>query len=582
MIRILIRLLPDEARPAAAAYAAMLAAVTVTRAITCVLLVPLLGRLLSDNPGAATGWIVAFVAVAALNALVQHRMARAGFALGLSVTGHVQHRMLDQLVVMPLGWPTGSRRASTQRALSTTTTTIAQTIGNLVGPLVMAVSLPIAIAVALVFVSWPVGLAALVAAPLLLAAWWGTNRCTQRADAAFAASVEDLDDRIGEFARVQRALRGARRADPDDSLVGNALDTQHTATVSLLRWSVPGRLLFSIASQLALLTFAVVALDQLRRGNVTVPEALGLLVVTVRFLEPFTVLGELAPALQATTSSLRAVDAIIDAPVLTGGTAVPLVPDGAVPEVRFDSVSFRYPGATAVTLDGVDFVAPAGATTAIVGPSGAGKSTILGLIARFFDVDRGHVRVGGTDVGDRPPGDLYAELSVVFQNVHLFEGTIADNVRLARPDATDAELAEMAARSRVDEIVARLPNGWDTAVGEGGVAVSGGERQRIGIARALLKAAPLLLVDEATSSLDPENEAAIAATLAAGRGARTTIVVAHRMATIEQADHIVFIDNGRVVESGPRHELLATGGRFAAFHRERAATAAWTVRSADG
>lgn len=583
MIRILLGLVPVEGKPLVRRFAALVAITVAFRAATCVLLVPVLARLFSDDPGAAGVWIAAFTAAVAIQAAAQHRLARAGFELGLSVMGEYQHRLVDHVAALPLGWLSGARRAKAQRSIAATAPEVAQTVGNLVTPLLLAVALPPAIALGLLFVAWPLGLAALAAAPLLAGAWWTANRCSKRADAAFAASVTEVDDRVLEFARAQRALRGARRADADRSAAGRALADQHVATVSLLRWSVPGQLLFSIASQLALLALAVVALDLLRRGEVSVAEAVALLVVVVRFLEPFTNLAELAPALQSSATTLGGIQELLVAPALVARADAETDSSGAgegasgAPEVRLDGVRFRHPGATTDAVAGLDLVAPAGRTTAIVGPSGAGKTTILGLVGRFHDVDAGQVTVGGCDVRDVAPSALYRGLSVVFQDVYLVEGTIRENVLVGAPDASDERVAEVAALARVDEIVDRLPDGWDTAVGEGGVALSGGERQRVGIARALMKDAPLLLVDEATSALDPENEEAVVAALSGGHGRRTTLVVAHRMRTIEQADHVVFVDGGRVVEAGTRDELLALGGRFADFHRDRVASGAWTV-----
>lgn len=578
MIRTLMRLVPTSAKPLLGKYVGLLVAAVITRAGACVTLIPVLDRLLGPDPSAARSWVLVFVIIAAANAAVTHRLGRTGFALGLEVMTDLQYRLIDHLGEVPLGWPTGNRRASTQRVLSSSGQEVTQTIGNLVTPLAVAVGLPIAISLGLIGVAWQLGVAALVAVPLLLGAWWGANLASARADAEFSESVTQLDDRVLEFARAQRTLRGARRADPDTSAAGRALEDQHVATISLLRWSLPGQLLFSIASQLALLVLAITALWLLRTGEVSVPEAIGLVVVAVRFLEPFTTLGELSPAIGSAKVTLGGIAAVLDAPTLEARSPTHRSTSSSnAPEVRMNGVRFTYPGASTAAIDGVDLVAPAGATTAIVGPSGAGKSTLLGLIARFHDPDEGSVFIGDDDVRDLPPGDLYAELSMVFQNPYLFEGTIAANVTAGRPEADSQQLDEAATSARVDEIVERLPSGWETPVGEGGVALSGGERQRVGIARALVKQATLLLVDEATSSLDPANERAVADALASGRGQRTTLVVAHRMRTIEAAEHIVFVDDGRVIESGTREELLASGGRFADFHRDRSASETWTL-----
>jgi ATP-binding cassette subfamily B protein len=216
-------------------------------------------------------------------------------------------------------------------------------------------------------------------------------------------------------------------------------------------------------------------------------------------------------------------------------------------------------------VDGLSLRVPQGQRLAVVGPSGAGKSTLLQLLARFYDVDAGAVRMGGVDVRAIDPDELMARFAVVFQDVYLFDATIEENVRLGRPDATDAEVREAATAARLDEVVERLPGGWATNVGEGGALLSGGERQRVSIARALLKDAPVVLLDEVTSALDPVNEAAVHDGIERLMAGRTVVVVAHRLWTVRRADRIAFLDGGRIVEEGSHDELLGLGGRYAGF-----------------
>ena len=208
---------------------------------------------------------------------------------------------------------------------------------------------------------------------------------------------------------------------------------------------------------------------------------------------------------------------------------------------------------------------PQGQRLAVVGPSGAGKSTLLQLLARFYDVDAGSVRIGGVDVRDIATDQLMSQVSIVFQDVYLFDGTIAENVRLGRRDATDDEVRAAASAARLDEVITRLPGGWQAKVGEAGTLLSGGERQRVSIARALLKNAPIVLLDEVTSALDPVNEAAVHAGIERLMAGRTVVMVAHRMRTVRRADQVIFLDDGRIVEAGRHDELLRHNGRYAGF-----------------
>ena len=230
-------------------------------------------------------------------------------------------------------------------------------------------------------------------------------------------------------------------------------------------------------------------------------------------------------------------------------------------------------------LTGVSLSIPAGSTTALVGPSGAGKTTVTRLIARFHDVTAGTVRIGGADVRDVTSRELADHVALVFQDVYLLDTTIEENIRVGRPGATAGQVRDAARRARVDSIVARLPHGWDTRVGEGGRLLSGGERQRVAVARALLKDAPVLLLDEATASLDAENEASVHAALTELATSRTVLVIAHRLDTIADADQIAVLDGGRIVECGRHAELLAAGGRYAAFWHERARARGWRLRT---
>lgn len=284
--------------------------------------------------------------------------------------------------------------------------------------------------------------------------------------------------------------------------------------------------------------------------------------------------ADMADNLQMLGASMDKANSIDDTPVMDIDGAE-LRPEDA--SVRFEDVSFSY--GERIILDHVSLTVPAGSTTAVVGPSGGGKTTLCNLIARFWDVQGGRITVGGHDVREYKLDSLMKNISMVFQSVYLFNDTVENNIKFGRPDATHEQVVAAAKAACCHDFIMALPDGYDTVLGEGGGSLSGGEKQRISIARAMLKDAPIVILDEATASVDPENEAELQAAISSLTKGKTLILIAHRLKTVRNADQILVLNGGHIVQRGTHEELIAQPGLYADFVHVRAKANSWKLEA---
>ena len=427
-------------------------------------------------------------------------------------------------------------------------------------------------AIGLLFFDWRLALASLWSCPVGLAILFGARRTLQPMMEATRlrglATSEDIQEAL-ECVREVRATNQEDRYLEHIHADIDAAERQAARSEVACGIAVNGA---QVVLRLGLATTVLAGATFILEGSCTFMTLFAFLVVVSRIYAPFDQCLMLIAELFSAKTAASRMKSFYEEPLAQGGETYE--PNGH--DVVFEDVSFSYDGGEKV-LDGVTFTACEGEVTALVGPSGSGKSTCARLSCRLWDANAGRVTVGGVDVSGVDPEVLLRDFAVVFQDVLLFDDTVMGNIRLGRRGATDEEVLAAARAANCDEFVSRLPKGYDTMIGENGSKLSGGERQRISIARALLKDAPVVLLDEATASLDVENETQVQEALSHLLVGKTVIVIAHRMRTVMSADKIVVLDGGRVVEQGSPAELLAANGLFARMVHLQTASAEWTL-----
>lgn len=508
------------------------------------------------------GWMWVLAGLALATFVANYLSNRWGYAMALDFLRNIHRLVGDQVTRQPLGWFARSRAGRLSRIVSTELMTTGEIIAHMIVPLISRTTA----AGVIVVVSWfwdpLLGLVLTVSVPVFALLTVASTALMRRATRRAAPAQDDLADRIVEFAQCQGALRSCGRSG-DFTPLTESMERARSTKLRALGLETVGLVLGGAATQGVVVALISVTSSLAVAGTLDPVPALAFIGLAIRFTSTLSAITESAMGIESRRAVLDGIDEVLTAtPLPEPSRPAELTAPGSV---SLEHVTFGYSPDSPVLRD-VDLHIPAGRMVALVGPSGSGKTTVARLISRFYDAGSGVVNVGGAPVTEQTTTQLMSQLSMVFQDVYLFDDTLLENVRVGREDASDADVVAAASVAGVDSVAARLADGWHSRVGEGGRALSGGERQRVSFARALLKQAPVVLLDEATSALDVENESNIVAAVEELRTHSTVLAIAHRLDTIARADVIVQLDEqGRVEAQGSHAELLALGGTYARY-----------------
>jgi len=537
------------------------------------------GRSLPDVPvlvELVTIMVGLWVASSALGVWQTYLTAR----VGNSVMGALRIRLFSHLQAMELGFFTKTKTGIIQSRLQNDVGGVAGVLSNTIQSVIGNTVTVIAALISMIVLSWQMTLVAVVLLPVLVFAQRRVGQVRARIATKTQESLSDMTAITQETLSVSGILL-AKSFNQQKTEVGRYTAENQNQIGLQVRQTMSGQWFFAIVgiflSVIPAIIYLVAAWLIYHEVNVTAGTVVAFTTVQARLMFPLMGLLRVALDLQTSQALFARIFEYLDLkPAIQDAPDARAVDVAHLGEVAFDDVVFRYPDApddSPATLKGVTFAIEPGQYAAFVGPSGAGKTTVSYLVPRLHDVTSGRVLFAGDDVRDLRQESLIGAIGIVSQETYLFHATIAENLRYAKPDATDDELIAAAKQANIYETIASFPDGFDTVVGERGYRLSGGEKQRVAIARVLLKDPAVLILDEATSALDTVSERIVQGALDAAARGRTTVSIAHRLSTVVNADVIFVVEAGRIVESGTHPELIATGGVYATLFAEQLAAA---------
>ena len=540
--------------------------------ILYLLMYSLMGTFTDDQPLPNAALLLGLVVVFLILSFVTHlQQYYATYGLVYNEVKSTRLSLAERLRKLPLGYFGKRDLADLTETIMGDVNRMEHVWSHVLGYLYGAYLSTTIIAVCLLVYDWRLAIACLWGVPVAFGLLFGTRKISARTSERTKKAAIRVSDGIQEALENVREIRATNQEERYLAGLNQKIDDHEKVTIQ----GELGTGIFvnaaSVIMRLGVATTILVGAGLILSGQIDFMLLFLFLLVITRVYAPFDQSLALIAEMFVSQVSADRMNEIYDTPTAEGAEV--FQPKGH--DIEFDHVGFAYDKKK--VLDGVSFTAREGEVTALVGPSGSGKSTCARLAARLWDVTEGSIKVGGVDISTVDPEALLTDYSMVFQDVVLFDDTVMENIRLGKRGATDEEVRAAAEAANCGEFICRLPQGYDTPIGENGAKLSGGERQRISIARALLKNAPIVLLDEATAILDVENETKVQGALSRLLTGKTVLVIAHRMRTVAGADHIVVLENGHVAEQGTPAELMERGGLYRRMVELQSESARWQL-----
>ncbi|WP_321494232.1 ABC transporter ATP-binding protein [uncultured Desulfobacter sp.] len=436
---------------------------------------------------------------------------------------------------------------------------------------------PVLLIVVTFFIEWRLAVAMLVLFCIAVPVQKWQRSGSSKGKKACGLALARVESDVLEYVQGLPVLRSANQTGERSASLQSALQNHRNVQTKVALEIVAPMVLMAGIVEIGLLAVLTMGVFLITKGSLTLSVAAALLVIISRFSEPLSLFSSLTQVFDIVDAALVRITELLSIKPLEVSSE-PTVPGQF--DIEFKQVSFAYAGQDQYALQDVSFFIPAGKLTALVGPSGSGKTTITKLIMRYADPRKGTVKIGGIDLRQIRQEDLMKNVSVVFQDVYLFDDTILNNIRMGNPDASDEQVRAAAQKAFCHEFIDRLPNGYNTVVGDIGGALSGGEKQRISIARAILKDAAIVMLDEPTAALDTQSEVAVQKAINTLVADKTVIVIAHRLSTIAGADNILVVENGTIAEQGTHTQLMTLQKRYASMWDAQQRTKQWNIAAA--